>query len=79
LPEWATDFKKRREIGKITTSDLLAFSYQIATGMIFLHEKQVSKKNSDVTDVTDLTLQTGFSFVLENTTDVDDSFSGSPP
>jgi hypothetical protein len=42
-PNWPEDFKKRREEGLITTSDLFGFSYQLVAGIMFLQEKQVSE------------------------------------
>jgi hypothetical protein len=42
VPEWSDAFQERRQQKKVTTSDLLAFCYQIASGMTFLQEKHVS-------------------------------------
>uniref|UniRef100_A0A914W049 Nondiscriminating glutamyl-tRNA synthetase EARS2, mitochondrial n=1 Tax=Plectus sambesii TaxID=2011161 RepID=A0A914W049_9BILA len=38
---WASFYEQRRAENIVTTSDLLSFAYQIASGMEFLHSKEV--------------------------------------
>uniref|UniRef100_A0A914VHB2 Protein kinase domain-containing protein n=1 Tax=Plectus sambesii TaxID=2011161 RepID=A0A914VHB2_9BILA len=38
---WATLYERRRAENIVTTSDLLSFAYQIASGMEFLHSREV--------------------------------------
>uniref|UniRef100_A0A914V9R7 Protein kinase domain-containing protein n=1 Tax=Plectus sambesii TaxID=2011161 RepID=A0A914V9R7_9BILA len=40
-PGWSAAYNSRQALGQVTTSDLLAFGYQIASGMIYLHEKNI--------------------------------------